>query len=381
MFRAVAALKDRAGVGLTLFFCRRGSLQAWNSDGLLERELALYRLLAAELERVTFVTYGYEGDEAFLPTLGPIRLVCNRHRLPRQAYERVVSDLHPLLVRGSTVLKSNQMEGADVALRAARRWRKKFIARCGYLLSDFSQRRYGADSPEAERARALERTVFTHADRGVVTTDAMREFVLEHYGVAEERIRVIPNYVDTETFQPGPGGARSSPRVVFIGRLDQQKNPLALVEAMSGLDAELVMVGAGRLQGEVEQLAKELGVRLTLPGRLPHPELPGLLAASDLFVLPSHYEGHPKVLLEAMAAGVPVVGTDVDGIRNLLRHGENGYVCGTSAPELHEAIRELLDAPTLRQRLGQAGRQFVVDNYSLKRIAPLELEVVRELAG
>jgi glycosyltransferase involved in cell wall biosynthesis len=209
----------------------------------------------------------------------------------------------------------------------------------------------------------------------------MREFVLEQYGVDEQRIRIIPNYVDTEAFKPGLGAVRSSPRVAFIGRLDDQKNPLALVEAMSGLDAELVMVGAGRLQGEIEQLAKERGVRLTLPGRLPHPELPALLAASDLFVLPSHYEGHPKVLLEAMAAGVPVVGTDVDGIRNLLRHGENGYVCGTSAPELHEAIRELLDAPTLRQRLGQAGRQFVVDNYSLERIAPLELEVVRELAG
>ena len=379
--RAVPSSKDRAGNGLTLFFSRRGSLQGWNSDGLLERELALYRLLAAELERVTFVTYGYEGDEAFLPALGPIRLVCNRHRLPRQAFERVVSDLHPLVVPGSTVVKSNQMEGAEVALRAARRWRKKFIARCGYLLSDFSLRRHGAGSAEAERARAVERKVFAEADCGVVTTDAMREFVLEHYGVGEERIRVIPNYVDTEAFKPRPSAARSSPRVAFIGRLDQQKNPLALVEGMSGLDAELVMVGAGSLQGELEQLAKDRGVRLTMPGRLPHPELPTLLASADLFVLPSLYEGHPKVLLEAMAAGVPVVGTDVDGIRNLLRHGENGYVCGTSAPELHEAIRELLDAPALRQRLGRAGRQFVVDNYSLKRIAPLELELVLELAS
>ncbi|MDX6517564.1 MAG: hypothetical protein QOF50_410 [Gaiellaceae bacterium] len=286
-----------------------------------------------------------------------------------------------MVVPGSTVVKSNQIEGAEVALRAARRWRKKFIARCGYLLSDFSLRRYGAGSPETERARALERKVFSEADCGVVTTDAMREFVLDQYGVDEERIRVIPNYVDTEAFKPGPSAVRSSPRVLFIGRLDRQKNPLALVEAMSGLDADLVMVGAGSLQGELEQLAEDRRVRLTMPGRLPHLELPALLASADLFVLPSLYEGHPKVLLEAMAAGVPVLGTDVDGISSLLRHGENGYVSGTAAPELHEAIRELLDAPSLRQRLGRAGRQFVVDNYSLKRIAPLELELVLELAG
>ena len=376
------ARQNRPVTGLTLFFCRRGSLQGWSSDGFLERELALYRILAEKLERVTFVTYGYEGDEAFLPALGRIRLVCNRHRLPRPVFERAVSDLHPLLVRGSTVLKSNQVEGADVPLRAARRWRKPFVARCGYLLSHFSERRYGSDSPQAERARRLERRVFTKADRVSVTTGEMRDAVVERYGVGEARIRVIPNYVDTEAFRPRPrtNGSGGSPRICFVGRLDDQKNPLALVEAVSGLDAELVVVGAGRLQSEVERTAAARGVRLSLPGRLPHAELPELFATCDLFVLPSSYEGHPKALLEAMAAGLPVVGTDVDGIRNLLRDRENGLVTGTSAAELRKAIRELVDSAALRERLGRAARAFVVENYSLAKIAPLELGIVRELS-
>jgi glycosyltransferase involved in cell wall biosynthesis len=367
--------------GLTLFFCRRGSLQGWSSDGFLERELALYRILADDLERVTFVTYGYEGDEAFKPELGRIRLVCNRHRLPRPIFERVVSDLHPLLVRGSTVLKSNQVEGADVPLRAAQRWRKKFIARCGYLLSHFSERRYGSDSPQAERARGLERRVFTRADRVSVTTEEMRAGIVERYGVDEARIRVIPNYVDTEAFRPRPNGGGDPLRICFVGRLDDQKNPVALVEAVSGLDAELVMVGAGRLRGEVERVAADRGVRLSLPGRLPHAELPELFSRCDVFVLPSNYEGHPKALLEAMAAGLPVVGTDVDGVRSLLRDHENGLVTGTAASELREAIRELAGSPALRERLGRAAREFVVENYSLAKIAPLELGIVRELSG
>ena len=367
--------------GLTLFFCRRGSLQGWSTDGFLERELALYRFLAEHLDRVTFVTYGFEGDEAFLPALGRIRLVCNRHRIPRPAFERLVSDLHPLLVRGSTVVKSNQVEGADVPLRAAQRWRKKFIARCGYLLSHFSARRYGESSAEAERARKLEQRVFTKADRVVVTTAEMRDTVLERYGVDGSRVQVIPNYVDTETFRPRANATRESLRICFVGRLDDQKNPVALVEAVAGLDAELVMVGAGRLQGEVERAAAERGVRLRLPGRLPHEELPELFSTCDLFVLPSNYEGHPKALLEAMAAGLPVVGTDVDGVRTLLRDRDNALVTGTSAPELHEAVRELVESPALRERLGRAARDFVVENYALEKIAPLELGIVRELSG
>jgi glycosyltransferase involved in cell wall biosynthesis len=268
-------------------------------------------------------------------------------------------------------------------LRAAQRWRKKFIARCGYLLSHFSERRYGSDSPQAERARRLERRVFTKADRVSVTTEEMRDAVVERYGVDTERVRVIPNYVDTEAFRPRPrtDGSGGSPRICFVGRLDDQKNPLALVEAASRLDVELVMVGAGRLQDELERRAAELGVRLSLPGRLPHAELPKLLATCDLFVLPSHYEGHPKTLLEAMAAGLPVVGTDVEGIRCLLRPGETGLVTGTSAPELREAIRELLDSPALRERLGRAAREFVVESYALDKIAPLELGIVHELSA
>src|SRR5919108_2876015 len=269
--RARALTESRRMAGLTLFFCRRGSLQGWNSDGFLERELALYRILAAHLERLTFVTYGFEGDEAFRPALGQIRLVCNRHRIPRPVFERLVSDLYPLFVRGSTVVKSNQVEGADVPLRAARRWSKRFVARCGYLLSHFSERRFGAGSPQAERARALERKVFTKADQVVVTTDEMRRVVVERYGVPEERARVIPNYVDTEAFRPGPSPHNDPPRVCFVGRLDDQKNPLALVEAASGLDVELVMVGAGKLQSELERRGGGPGGRRRPPRPPPPP--------------------------------------------------------------------------------------------------------------
>jgi glycosyltransferase involved in cell wall biosynthesis len=113
---------------------------------------------------------------------------------------------------------------------------------------------------------------------------------------------------------------------------------------------------------------------------VPNSELPGYLNRAGLFILPSFYEGHPKALIEAMACGLPVIGADSPGIRELIRHGETGYLCGTEPESIREAIQDLLDSPTLSAQMGHHARQFVIENYSLDRIAELELALLKEAA-
>ena len=74
-----------------------------------------------------------------------------------------------------------------------------------------------------------------------------------------------------------------------------------------------------------------------------------------------------------MACGLPVIGTDVPGIRELIRHGETGYLCGTSPQELREAIKTVLGDRKLQERLGRSARAFVVEHFALEKIVPLEL--------
>jgi glycosyltransferase involved in cell wall biosynthesis len=365
---------------LVLFFTRGVSLKTWDNIGMFEREVALYRRLQEHGVQVSFVTYGDAPDLTYADRLPGIRILCNRWGLSQKWYIRFVSWLYPLLWYRLTVFKSNQVQGADVALRVARRFGKRFIARCGYLYSEFMERQHGPDSSEAQRACVLEREVFTTADRVVVTTPAMRYAVLQRYQVPAERVTIIPNYVETNLFCPVPDDHHSPGRICFVGRLEEQKNPFALLEAIRDLnDVELLVVGNGSLGKQLyeETNTKELPVRFL--GNVPHRQLPGILNSAALFILPSRYEGHPKTLMEAMACGLPVIGTNVPGIREIIRHRENGYLCGTSPQEIRAAIQDVLGDANLRGRMGRNAREFVVEHFALERVLEMELALLEEL--
>jgi len=369
-----------ASVCLALFLTRRMSLRAWDKIGLLDREAAPYRRLQPMLRRVMFVTYGDRLDLFYAARLGGIRVQCNRWRASSQLYEWYLTKAMPWSWRGPVVVKSNQVQGAEIALEAARRRGKPFIARCGYLPSDNLERSHGADSPEAKRAQALERHVFSAADRVVVTTMTMREKVIRGYQLRADRVRVIPNYVDTSLFAPSSDESRRAKPLLYVGRLDEEKNPRTLLAAIEGMDVELIMVGKGSQEEALHREASERRLRVRFLGNVPNQELPRLLNSSAALVMPSLIEGHPKALLEAMACAVPVIGTNVPGIRELLIHRVTGLLCEPCPESLRTAIKEVLDHRQLGARMGAAARSYVTDRFSLERVVDMELALLDEVA-
>lgn len=363
---------------LVLFFTRSVSLKTWDKIGMFEREVALYRHLQTHGVQVSFVTYGDASDLGYADRLLGICIVCNRWGLPERWYIRFISWLYPMLWRGSAVFKSHQVLGADIALRAARRFGKKFIARCGYLPSNIAIWHHGAESPQAQRARQLEAAVLPAADRVVATTSAMCQAIVERYSVNSGKIRIIPNYVNTQLFKPS-SNSRQSNLLYFVGRLETEKNVPALLDAIHELDVELVVIGEGSLKETLRAKAQEKQLHARFLGNIPNADLPAHLNRASLFILPSHIEHHPKALLEAMACGLPVIGTDVPGIRELIRHRETGYLCGTSSKEIRAAIQDVLGDAGLRACMGCNAREFVVENFSLERVMEMELALLKEL--
>ncbi|MDA8168360.1 MAG: glycosyltransferase family 4 protein [Nitrospiraceae bacterium] len=360
---------------LALFFTDGMSLAEWDRLGMLERETALYLEMKKHISGITFVTYG-AADMSYSPRLPGIGILCNRWGLPREMYKKLIPFLHAKALRAADVYKSNQMKGADAALYSARFHGKKFIARCGYLWSDFIS--MGAEKSSIHKVRRMERRVFEQADRIVLTTPMAKREIEDGYGVDPGKIHVIPNYVRTDVFLPMPE-VRGETGICFAGRLAPQKNPLALVDALEGLGMGLLVIGQGDLQGEMARRAHKKKVNIRFRGSIRHPELCQYLNSASVFVLPSHYEGHPKTLIEAMSCGLPVIGADSPGIREVIRHGDTGWLCGTDAASIREAIQHLMADSGLRERLGKNARRFAVENLSLEQILNKELAVVEGL--
>lgn len=360
---------------LNLFFTEGVSLQTWNEVGMLDRELAIYKALQKRGVEVGFVTYGDSRDLQFAARLPSISLRVNDLGLPIAKYKRALETAPPV----GDIFKSNQVAGADVALKAARQAKAKFVARCGYLLAEFQEKRYGTKSGEARAARDLEREVFSGADAVVVTTEAMASSIKERYSIQHKSIRVIPNYVETDRFAPTRHEPNQKLQIVFVGRLDKQKNLFEFVDAVSPLDVEVRLIGYGPQRAELERKAEGSKAAFRLVGNVPNAELPGLLNSCDIFVLPSLYEGHPKALLEAMACGLPVIGTRVAGTREVIQDGENGILCETDAASIRSAVDRLINDAALREKLGKAARSFIEKHFALDRVVELEMSMLNEL--
>jgi glycosyltransferase involved in cell wall biosynthesis len=363
-------------IALTVFFTRGVSLQTWEKNGSLEREIALYLRLQQKGVKISFVTYGNKQDLNYTKELQGIEVFCNHWNLPQHWYERLIPFLHLRALGRADMIKTNQTKGSDIALRAARFWRKPLIARCGYMWSEFAER--GGNQNEIVLARKIEKYVFERAQCVVVTTIPMREYIVQNYNINSAHVKILPNYVLTDIFSPDM--AMSIPnRICFIGRLVEQKNLFSLIQACEGIQVELHMIGEGHLRSSLQEEASRLGVNLTIYGNVHHHQLPEFIRQSAIFVLVSTHEGHPKSLLEAMSCGAAVIGADSPGIREQIVHGETGWLCGTDVQGIRAGIQHLLSQPELRQKLGTNARKFIEKNYSLDHIVEMEYSMLHNI--
>lgn len=365
---------------LIVWFEYASTLAIFDRVGMLERELAIYRRLRPHLRALTLVTWSRGEDAAYVGALGDIGLLHNCHQWTWPVWMGIQLTTFGFRFKGPRVVKTNQMSGARHILRVARAWRTPLVARCGYPWSLFAARERGADDPVTREALATEHAVFRGAARVVGSTAEIADLAIVRDGVPAARVSVVPNYVDTDFMAPGPASVRQRACVGFLGRFERQKNPLMLIEAMAGLDVDLVAVGEGSLRDQMAARASEIGVKLTMPGNLPHFKLSEFFRGLDVFALPSLFEGHPKALLEAMACGLPVVGADSPGIREVIDSGRTGLLAAPEPAAFRAAIIGLLSDRVRAATLGSAARAEIIARMSLDQTVERELRILSAAA-
>jgi glycosyltransferase involved in cell wall biosynthesis len=177
-------------------------------------------------------------------------------------------------------------------------------------------------------SQRLTRPVLHAAQRILVVSEDLGRVAVRDYGADSARIRAIPNGCDASIFHPQPreaaraglGVDAEAELVVYVGRLVPEKGLSELLDAATMLAPQrprlrLALIGDGPMRAELEgRLAADPSLRVALPGALGPQEVARWMAAADLVTLPSYSEGHPNVLVEALACGRPVVATPVGGI-------------------------------------------------------------------
>ena len=259
----------------------------------------------------------------------------------------------------------------------------------------------------------VERTAYESAAAIIAVSHGMRADILRSYPqIDPDRVRVVHNGIDSELWSPQRDDAvlaqhgidPDRPSVVFVGRITRQKGLPYLLRAVEQLPPEVqVVLCAGapdtpEIQVEVEDLIA--GLRQDRDGvvwiaeMLPRADVIAILTAGTVFVCPSVYEPLGIVNLEAMACGLPVVGTATGGIPEVVADGETGWLVpieqvqdGTGTPvdpdryvaDLAAALTEAVSDPARARQRGEAGRQRAVAEFSWTSIAERTLEVYRSV--
>ncbi len=272
----------------------------------------------------------------------------------------------------------------------------------GVLADEYEQaKKYGYTTFRGRMANQFMISLAKHeaetaqsADLIVTIGEISKQLIIKHYDIEPKKIRIVPNGVDPEKYKPqqmsivlkDKFGLPDKPIALFVGNLIPRKGLRFLIDAAKTIlkenpDTQFVIVGEGPQKNPLIQNIKDAGItkNFKMLGGLKEPELMQIYGCADVFVLPSMQEGQGIVLLEAQASKVPVVAFNIGGVNEAVVNNKTGMLVKPGdSEELATALQKLLQDKTLREKMGAAGREFVLENYTWDLCAQKMLKVYEE---
>jgi len=235
-----------------------------------------------------------------------------------------------------------------------------------------------------------EKKVIRESDHIICVNDHIQEEVIQFFGAAESKTTVIGNGVDSEYFRPSES-AEINPsnqfNVLYVGRLANRKNVQLLVKAAELLKQHhtrfrVRIVGDGPERQDLERLAKDTGVSdiVEFYGRKADMELLELFQSSQVYVLPSRYEGMPLALLEALSCGLPSVVSDFAGAKHIIKNKFNGYILtGNDPKQLAGRLTEIAESSDLLRSMSDNARSVVLHKFSWEKVIDQYYDVIKKV--
>ena len=337
------------------------------------------RAYARSFHNVYIFTYQQESIK--LPK--NCTLVIPPFKLHRYLYGLLLPFIHSRTIRGLDINRCFQLSGTLPAIIAKIFFQKKFVFNLGYDYSTFAK--IEGKPIQANIFQLLQPIAIRMANKVIVKNKSLMRATRRLPQATSHKLRAkftyLPNGVDTHKFKPINKTSRKPYTILFVGRLEPQKNIFNLVKAVGMLKKQinLKIIGDGSLRNQLILQVKKSNITLKYIKNIRHSLMPKIYQQADLFILPSIKEGSPKVLLEAMASGLPCIASNIPEHQEIITHNQNGILTATSPQSLYKAIALLLYSETKRLKLGKNARKHIKKDFNINDIINHEIKIIQNI--
>ena len=370
---------------ILLIFTYNVSLADWKETGILDREIRLYKKLN-DLYGVkfTFLTFGDDTDLSidipykFINIL-PIYSVVKQKKgkLTKLLSSFMIPFQIRSLIDNPDVVKTNQLLGSWIAITMKIFYRYPIVIRTGYNILEFS----------IKNKKNVLKIIFYYfltmvsvimSDLYTVTSKKDSEFIKKYIKVKGNGIVIKPNWVDINESVKYVRSKKIND-VICVGRLEEQKNFGYLIESFSNSKTTLNIVGKGRLREALQKKAVQNNTNVNFISPVKNEELLELMSTFKFFILPSRFEGSPKVVLEAMSVGCIVIANDLPEIREIIQNNWNGLITPAIENNFRLAFENISKDSDKQKQLSQQAFKTISESYSLEEYAQQEYSEFKNL--
>mgnify|MGYP001372608059 CR=1 FL=1 len=361
-----------------IFFTYGISLKSWKESGLLDREIKLYKFLAKNYDiHFTFVTYGDKEDNAIIQNEKNFKIVPIYQYFQKSNnffIEFLKSLFYPIRLNKiigfeNSIIKTNQLWGSWIAIVVKLIYGCPLIIRTGYDLLTF-KRNENKSNIKIFFYKQLTKYSLKYSNYYIVTSSYDRETLERLFKKFRHKLIIIPNWVEIINSK---NKNIVENKIISIGRLEKQKNFKHLIESFSNSNIEINIFGNGSEMAELVSFSKSKNTIVNFHGNLENDKLNEVLTNYRFFCTSTLYEGNPKAILEAMAAGCVVIAPNIKGINNIIQNNINGLVYDYSKSNPYEIYKKFVNLDT--SKISQNAINYVRENHNLDRIAEKEFPV------
>jgi glycosyltransferase involved in cell wall biosynthesis len=374
-------------ISMIAFFTYALSMTVWKRSGLIDREIGYYQFLHKEgIDKISFLTYGCT-DKQYQQEIGLYKILPKVRYCSNLLFGLIAPLLYFREFQSANIYKSNQVQGAWVGLIAKLfKPSSKFIVRAGWIPTrDKMRKDRGYNQCRIRHSEFIQNLSYRFSDLIIVTTKGDKNYLCNQFHIPMNKIQIVPNCIDIGLFYPMDLSPhwREAVKVISVGRQVKMKNFQSIILGIQGIRkvTELLLVGEGPHRQELQQLVKRTNTPVRFMNFLPNNELPAYLHNSHIFIMPQLYgTGMSKGIIEAMACGLIVVASDIPAHREVIRNGENGFLCGTEPEAIRLCLQKILNqSHTKLANITRKAIQDALNHYSMQANAHREFTEILAL--